>query len=131
MGKKRSNLNNDCRIPRSERGKIQMRSRDVVGKRIISVWNERVGKDSEYHRWRAEIDLGSPPIEEVPLADDTCTFCGRRDESNVEMGTEVLPCKKCEKPVCNKCAETDFDCVGDPPQFQVCQWDCPDCIKGE
>lgn len=25
-----------------------MKSRDVVGKRIVSIWNERVGHDSEY-----------------------------------------------------------------------------------
>jgi hypothetical protein len=58
-----------------------------------------------------------------------CLFCGEESYSDrAGYGFQVNECKTCEDPVCENCAETDYDCVGDPPHYVCTQWECPDCI---
>lgn len=85
--------------------------------------------DLGLRRWKASIDEGEPLPAVVEPDEDVCSFCGKHDQSEVEMGTYVSPCRKCEMPVCDTCAEVDYDFGGDPGGFFVCQWDCPDCRK--
>lgn len=56
-----------------------------------------------------------------------CSICNR--EENLRAGIQVKECDRCNKPVCGMCAEVDYDCVGNPPQYVNTQWIC-DSLKG-
>lgn len=53
-----------------------------------------------------------------------CYLCGRKEFATPVDGFSVRNCGKCDRPVCQNCAETDADCVGDPPRFVLVQWQC-------
>jgi hypothetical protein len=55
---------------------------------------------------------------------DACYLCGKKEYATPVDGFQVCECDKCERPVCENCAETDVDCVGDPPQYVTTQWQC-------
>lgn len=55
---------------------------------------------------------------------DKCHRCGKAAYSNPVEGFSVQPCDKCERDVCENCADTDADCVGDPPRFVQTSWTC-------
>ncbi len=62
----------------------------------------------------------------LPSVDDdkegVCYLCGR-EESGFNW-THVQGCDKCERPVCDECAEVDYDFVGDPGRYVNTQWIC-------
>lgn len=57
-----------------------------------------------------------------------CYLCGREAGRGPD-GLMVRECMRCEREVCEGDADTDADCVGDPPQFVLTQWIC-DSLKG-
>lgn len=56
-----------------------------------------------------------------------CKECGKPSILAVRYISE---CDTCEEPVCEKCAEYDYDMVGDPPHYVCCQWICKPCLRG-
>lgn len=59
----------------------------------------------------------------------TCYLCGKSERRSYCDDFNVHECDKCERPVCQNCAEVDYDCVGDPATFVNCSWIC-DSLKG-
>lgn len=57
----------------------------------------------------------------------TCWICGKHEwHDSSGNALAVQECSRCEKPVCENCAETDFDLVGDPGRYVCTQWICSD-----
>ncbi len=70
-----------------------------------------------------------PHFDLPSVGDDkegVCYLCGREEETFVLVVNE---CDRCERPVCDECAEVDYDFVGDPGRYVNCQWIC-DSLKG-
>lgn len=77
--------------------------------------------DLGLRRWKASIDEGSPDYR------DHCQFCGAVEVSGPD-GLQMREClKDCGELVCANCAEVDYDFVGDPGSYRLCQWSCPTC----
>lgn len=51
-----------------------------------------------------------------------CYLCGRKAFATPVDGFQVSDCDKCERPVCQECAEVDYD--GDSEGFRNTQWEC-------
>lgn len=53
---------------------------------------------------------------------EACYLCGRKEFATPVDGFQVRPCGKCERPVCERCAETDADC--DQDGYHTTSWQC-------
>jgi hypothetical protein len=54
-----------------------------------------------------------------------CYVCGKKAwHDRAGYGFLVSECDRCEREVCEVCAESDYGCVGDPLQFVCTQWIC-------
>lgn len=51
-----------------------------------------------------------------------CHLCGKKGFATPVDGFQVKECDKCERPVCQECAEVDYD--GDSEGFRNTQWQC-------
>lgn len=61
----------------------------------------------------AKIDLGA------------CHVCGKIAwQDRAGYGFLVEPCRKCERPICENCCESDYDLQGDPGAYVCTQWEC-------
>jgi len=58
-----------------------------------------------------------------------CYICGGLAYHAYGDSFAVRECQRCERPVCENCAEMDADCVGDPPRYVLTAWLC-DSLKG-
>jgi hypothetical protein len=58
---------------------------------------------------------------------EKCKYCNKESwQDRAGYAFVVRECRKCEEPVCENCAELDYDC--DEDGFFNTQWDCPDCV---
>lgn len=53
-----------------------------------------------------------------------CYLCNKAEFATPVDGFQVQNCDKCARPVCQSCAETDYDAQGDPSEFINTQWQC-------
>lgn len=51
-----------------------------------------------------------------------CHLCERKEFATPVDGFQVQDCDKCGRPVCERCAEVDYD--GDSEGFRNTQWQC-------
>jgi hypothetical protein len=52
----------------------------------------------------------------------TCYLCGKKEYITPVDGFQVQDCDECSRPICEQCAEVDYD--GDSEGFRNTQWQC-------
>jgi hypothetical protein len=76
-----------------------------------------------------EVQIPSSEIQDV---EGRCHLCSK-EEYHDRAGDAfiVQECRKCERPTCQDCAETNYDMQGDPPTCVCTQWSCETCLNND
>lgn len=79
-------------------------------------------KNPTHADYKRIIDEEYAPVDDP---EGICIHCGREEYHDVSgFSIQVSECRKCDRPVCDKCCECDYDLVGDPPHYVCTQWQC-------